>query len=317
MKRFKQNKKQGRSFPERTVLAGNVLAGKGAYGVRAKKSLGQNFLTNKKVVEDIIAVAELKQDDIVLEIGPGKGFLTEALLKKVSGPKTDFSQEGKNVLGQGRVIAIEKDGDLVDFLREKFKKEIADKKLILVHGDILKFDPIIYKLKTKNYKIVANIPYYITGRIFREFLTSDIQPSLMILMAQKEVAYRILGNIDALNYKGQSGKGKESILSISVKSYGQPEVICDVSSEYFSPKPKVDSAVIKISRISKNFFIKNRINEDDFFTLVKLGFANKRKVVRNNLKLKNTEPLLKCGISEKARAENLTIENWVCLLRRV
>ena len=160
------------------------------------------------------------------------------------------------------------------------------------------------------YKIIANIPYYITSRFLRTFLESDCQPSLMVLMVQKEVAERIVA-------KGKLARrrGGESLLSISVKTYGRPEIIRKVPAGYFSPAPKVDSAVIKISGISKNFF--QDIGEKKFFETVKKGFSQKRKMLINNLKAKKDD-FTACNIDEKARAENLSLEQWKCLtfLRR-
>src|SRR3989344_3189802 len=157
--------------------------------MRAKKSLGQNFLTSHAVAQDIIAAAHITPDDVVLEIGPGKGFLTEGLLQKAK-----------------KVIAVEKDGRMVEYLKDKFREEIRNGKLELIHQDILSFDPAGCGLRVTGYKLIANIPYYITGEILRTFLSGDTQPSLMVLMVQKEVAERIVAR-----------DGKESILSMSVK----------------------------------------------------------------------------------------------------
>jgi len=190
----------------------------------------------------------------VLEIGPGKGFLTEELLK--------------NSL---QVIAVEKDDRLIEILDEKFKKEIASKKLILIHQDVLDFQPQKYKLTNSNYKLIANIPYYLTGQIFRLFLESDNQPSKIVLMVQKEVANRIIARDE-----------KESILSMSVKAYGKPRYVKKVPARYFSPKPKIDSAIILIDNISKGIF-KNKNEEQAFFNLMKTGFSHKRKTLLNNL----------------------------------
>ncbi|MCX6731485.1 MAG: 16S rRNA (adenine(1518)-N(6)/adenine(1519)-N(6))-dimethyltransferase RsmA, partial [Candidatus Parcubacteria bacterium] len=202
--------------------------------MRPNKFLGQNFLTSQKIIDEIIKAADIKPNDIILEVGPGKGILTEALLK--TGAK---------------IIAVEKDKRFVDFLREKFS---GVKNLKIIHNDILKSQ--ISNLKSQKYKIVANIPYYITSRFLRNFLQSDFQPVLMVLMVQKEVAKRIIS-------------GKESILSISVKVYGQPKIIKIVPARYFHPKPKVDSAILLIDNISKDFF--RNLTETRFFGLIKKG----------------------------------------------
>lgn len=278
--------------------------------------MGQNFLTSKKIVEEIVVAADIKPDDIILEIGPGKGILTEALLEKAR-----------------RVIAVEKDKKLADFLKEKFSNR---KNLEIIHADILKFNPKDYNLKTENYKIVANIPYYITSHFLREFLESDFQPSLMVLMVQKEVAERITepftkgrkanplssktdieGNFSRKRF---AFLPKESILSISVKAFGEPKIIRIVPAEYFSPKPKVDSAVLVIDNISKIFFSGDnnlKIDEKDFFKLVKIGFSSKRKMLKNNLaKMLDSRCSTffgKCGINEKVRAQDLSLSDWKCL----
>jgi 16S rRNA (adenine1518-N6/adenine1519-N6)-dimethyltransferase len=283
------------------------------------KHLGQNFLTSKKIIEDIIRAADLRQDDVVLEVGPGKGILTEALLEKV--PK-------------GRVIAVEKDERLVGYLNKKFAKNFEhipksnDRRkmeyahLEIIHQDILKFNPIDYSLTAGGYKIAANIPYYITSRFLRKFLESDCQPSRMVLMLQKEVAERIIGKKRKnLPFPITDITGNESILSISVKAYGEPKIIKKVPAECFSPKPKVDSAILLVDNISKDFFAKNKLDEKKFFELVRAGFSHKRKLLKNNLKsvkhsvfdIEDVEEMFeKCGIPEKARAENLKLEDWRC-----
>lgn len=250
--------------------------------MRSIKYLGQNFLTSKRIIEDIIHAADLKPDDVILEAGPGKGILTEALLRAVP---------------QGKVIAVEKDKRLFELLTQKFR---YSENIVLINNDILKFNPIGYALMANNHKIVANIPYYITSRFLRKFLESDYQPAKMVLMVQKEVAERIIAR-----------KGKESVLSISVKVYGQPKIIKKVPAKFFSPKPKVDSAILLIDNISKVFF--KDINEKNFFELFKKGFSSKRKFLKNNLKMLNTECLTKCGVALRARAEDLSLEDWKCL----
>jgi 16S rRNA (adenine1518-N6/adenine1519-N6)-dimethyltransferase len=257
--------------------------------MKSNKYLGQNFLTSKKIIEEIIKTADIEPNDVVLEVGPGKGILTEALVKKVHPVRNGISN------GTGKVIAVEKDKRMVEFLQEKFKN---NKNLKIIHGDILKITR--YPLPVTRYKIVANIPYYITSRFLRIFLQTDFQPYLMVLMIQKEVAERIIAK-----------NSKESILSISVKVYGRPKIIKIVPAKYFHPKPKVDSTVLLIDNISKKFFA--NISEKKFFELVKKGFSSKRKFLKNNLGLSNTECLIRCGIPKKARAEDLFPENWKCL----
>jgi 16S rRNA (adenine1518-N6/adenine1519-N6)-dimethyltransferase len=159
----------------------------------------------------------------------------------------------------------------------------------------------------RSYKIIANIPYNITGAILKKFLTEKNQPTSMILMVQHEVAKRIIAR-----------DGKESILSISVKAYGEPKLVMKVPARYFSPTPKVDSAVIAINNISRKIFTENNINEEKFWEIVKAGFAHKRKQLAGNLKPmlgKNTSGVLKkLGIKENARAENVSLKQWLTIM---
>jgi len=246
-------------------------------GIRAKKSLGQNFLMHARIAERIALAAELARDAVVFEIGPGTGMLTRELLKLV-----------------GKVIALEADHELLNRLRADFAEEIAEGRLELLSGDIRTFD--ISSLP-RGYALVANIPYYLTGEIFRMFLTAPNQPSAMTLLVQKEVAERI------------ARAKKESILSLSVKAYGTPAYLFTVPRGAFSPAPQVDSAVLAIRDISRKNFADNA-TEHRFFELVRAGFAHKRKFVRKNL----IEAGLPAGdIPEKARAEDLSLPVWLSL----
>lgn len=249
---------------------------------KPKKSLGQNFLKSDKIAQEIVEAGEVGAEDVVLEVGPGRGILTAELLKKAK-----------------KVIAVEKDEQLVEFLKEKFKEEIKNRKLEIVSKDILKFNPSDCQLSAGGYKIIANIPYYITSYFLRTFLEGDNQPSVMVLMIQKEVAERIVAK-----------DKKESLLSISVKAFGEPKIIRKVPAGFFSPAPKVDSAVLKIGNISKNFF--KDIGEQNFFETVKKGFSQKRKMLTNNLKA-DKSVFTTCGIDEKARAEDVFLDQWKCL----
>jgi 16S rRNA (adenine1518-N6/adenine1519-N6)-dimethyltransferase len=287
--------------------------------IKSKKHLGQNFLKSALALRKITEAGEITSEDVVLEIGPGKGILTEKLLGKV--------HSVQKRAGQGIVIAVEKDRELFEMLSEKFVKEIQMRTLVLVCEDILKFDIQNFTgkkfsqvlgsplgdprgaqpnhSKTSHllrYKIVANIPYNITGAILKKFLTAKNQPERMILMLQHEVAKRILAT-----------DGKESILSISVKAYGEPKMVMKVPARYFSPAPKVDSAIISIKNISRSIFEENNLNEDKFWQIVKAGFAHKRKKLSGNLKnICSKESLAPFG---DKRAENLTLEDWINLGR--
>ncbi|MBA3550786.1 ribosomal RNA small subunit methyltransferase A [Patescibacteria group bacterium] len=257
--------------------------------MHAKKSLGQNFLKSAEAVRDIISAGTLSPEDTVVEIGPGKGVLTKKLLEQA-----------------GKVIAIEKDTRLIPVLQEIFKEEINSRKLEIREEDILESDP---KTFSSPYKIIANIPYYITGALVRKFLSTSHQPTRMVLLLQKEVAQRIVAR-----------DKKESILSISVKVYGTPKYINTVKAKYFSPEPKVDSGILLIENISKDFF--KNISEDRFFEIIKTGFAHKRKMALGNLKeLFSAEILenafLQAHIQKTARAEDIMLEQWYSLIKNI
>ncbi len=262
--------------------------------MKAKKSLGQNFLKSGKALGDIVRAGEVSADDVVLEIGPGKGALTEKLLENGA-----------------KVLAVEKDRDLIPFLSEKFASYIDSGKLQLIEADILDFNPISYKLEAKSYKLVGNIPYYITGAIIRKFLESDFQPLLAVFLVQKEVAERIVAR------PGRSGDKKESILSLSVKAYGEPKLVAKVPKRYFTPEPKVDSAVLLINNISKKNF--RNLTEEDFFFVVKSAFGQKRKTMLKNLSGAgiSKENLVftaeNMNLDPKIRAEDLTIDQFLAL----
>ena len=249
--------------------------------IKAKKSLGQNWLKNEQVVAEIVKAAKVGKKERVLEVGPGQGVLTSALLK-----------------AGARVVAVEKDDNLIEILHNKFAAEIASGQLEIIHHDILDFDPIMIN---ESYKLVANLPYYITGEFMKKFLTTKHQPSLMVLMLQKEVAERI-----ARSNHRQGGARKETVLSLSVKVYGEPKYIKTVSKGNFQPVPKVDSAILLISNLSKKFFTKNKISEEEFFQIIKSGFGSKRKKLKNNLKLTG-ETLKMYG---DKRAEDLQLTDW-------
>ncbi|MFA7208657.1 MAG: 16S rRNA (adenine(1518)-N(6)/adenine(1519)-N(6))-dimethyltransferase RsmA [Parcubacteria group bacterium] len=254
---------------------------------RPKKSLGQNFLRDEKVLQKIINISALNAAGFVIEIGPGEGVLTEQLAQYAE-----------------KVIAIELDGELVPALAEKFKN---NPNVEIIHEDILKIN--LPELLEKNqpstpraYKVVANIPYYITSPIIRLFLEQTIQPEEIILMIQKEVAERIV-----------AGPGQGSILSVSVQYYATAEIMFAVGKQAFFPVPKVDSAVIKIIPTRK--FDKDQ--DKAFFRIVKAGFSAKRKTLLNNLsnslqldKSAVEEKLQSLGIAPTARAQELSLEKW-------
>ena len=256
---------------------------------RARKSLGQNFLMHSRIAERIADTAKLSPNATVLEIGPGTGMLTRALLQRAK-----------------KVIAVEADSELYEKLLIDFADDITLGRLELVHGDIRNYPLNTAIAENKGYQVVANIPYYLTGEIFRMFLESENQPNSMTLLVQKEVAERIVGNPE--RSRGARDK-KQSILSLSIKVYGTPKYEFTVPRGAFKPAPKVDSAVLTISNISRKNFT-SREQERNFFALIRAGFAHKRKFVRKNLA---DEGLPSGDIPEKARAEDLPLYVWLAL----
>lgn len=257
---------------------------------RPSKSLGQNFLIDQRVLEKIISSADIKPTDVILEVGPGLGILTYALAKKAK-----------------RVVTIEKDETMVKILSETIKNL---KNVDVFNEDILKLYPTSDKYALgSEYKIVANIPYYLTSPLIRKFLECDLQPKEIILMIQKEVAQRICSKTPDMN-----------LLAVSVQFYADAKIISTVSKNCFWPAPKVDSAIIKITPKEKY-----NISPDLFFKVVKAGFSHPRKQLVNNLtslkylngvkltKDKISDLLTKIGVTPNQRAETMSIENWVAL----
>lgn len=233
------------------------------YGIKPSKKLGQNFLINKGIVKKMVQFVDA--DDTIVEVGPGLGVITSALVKKVY-----------------KIIVIEKD--------VKMAKILEDLDVEIIQGDALKVD-----LVWKKYKVVANIPYYLTSPLIRRFLEADYPPSEMVLLIQKEVARRIC-----------SKPPRMSILSVAVQLYSSPKIIASVSRNSFYPAPKVDSAIIRISDI-----VKPRINIEKFFEIVRKGFSSPRKQLGSNL---SKELLLERGIDPMRRAETLSVEEWKKLI---
>ena len=257
--------------------------------VKAKKHLGQNFLHDKDVLHAIVEAGEIKDTDTIIEVGPGEGFLTKELIKRA-----------------GKVIAIEKDRDLLPFLKLDFRKF---KNFELVEGDALRFTP-----PQGPYKVIANIPYYITSPLLNHFLNEQIThgqpPELLVLMVQKEVAEKIVAK-----------NKKHSLLSLEVQLFADVELVRTVPAAAFHPRPRVDSAIIKIRALPKP-----RIEADlkKLFWLFHMSFAQKRKKLSNNLAAalhqepsQMREALESINIDPKIRAEDLSWEEWTKLYRQL
>lgn len=253
------------------------------------KSKGQNFLNNEKILDNIIKAAEIKLTDIILEIGPGLGNLTEKLAQKAK-----------------KVVAIELDKKLAAFLKEKF----ADQPEVqIIQADILKIKSGSLNLESGEYKLVANLPYNITGLFLRRFLSQEPKPKSIVLMLQKEVVERIL----------EKNK-KSAIISVITNFYGQPKIIQLVSKNNFWPMPKIDSAILKIELFPRNKFNLNSQEEDNFIKVVKTGFSHPRKQVASNLSMfwskeSIVSALEQIGLSAKIRAEDIKIANWYTIYR--
>ena len=274
-----------------------------------KKSLGQHFLTCAWVGETLVHTADISRSDTILEIGPGKGALTRLLASRAA-----------------RVIAVEKDERLAEAL-EKDLQSRTIKNVEIIPGDILTLCPRLSL--GQGYKVVANIPYYLTSRLLRLLLEGERKPALMALTIQKEVAERIVAKPPRMNpaltlnrtghtIKYKKSKGGMNLLALSVQAYGKPEIIKTVPASCFSPKPKVDSAIIKISDISDRYFKTNSISEEKFFRLVKQSFSQKRKVLTNTFpppKSKGAALLKRLNLSPNVRAEELSLNEWAQIVK--
>ncbi|MFA5188470.1 MAG: 16S rRNA (adenine(1518)-N(6)/adenine(1519)-N(6))-dimethyltransferase RsmA [Patescibacteria group bacterium] len=274
------------------------------YGIRPSKSKGQNFLINKEILKKIVAAADLKNDDNVLEIGPGLGILTEDLIKNSK-----------------KVLSVELDKRLIFFLKQKFAHQ---KNLEIFEGDILRIKNSqianLLDCQKAGYKVVANLPYNITKPVLRKFLTYEPRPKLMVVLVQKEVAQKITAK-----------PGEMSLLSLSVQLYGQPEIIGYVGKENFYPQPKVDSAILKIvfwpqnlaPEISQILDKNMQFAANKFWQMVKFGFSSPRKQLQNNLsagfKIPKDEVILRlktAKLSAKIRAQDLALSDWLNLYQK-
>ncbi|OIP85994.1 ribosomal RNA small subunit methyltransferase A [Candidatus Saccharibacteria bacterium CG_4_9_14_0_2_um_filter_41_9] len=251
------------------------------------KSLGQHWLRDRDTLAHIVDCAELNSNDTVLEIGPGLGTLTSEILRRAD-----------------RVVAVEFDSELA----RKLPSQFPGKNLKVITGDILKFD---LSTMPVGYKVVANVPYYITSKIVQTLMTDVNKPSIAVLLVQKEVAERLAAK-----------PGQMSILAVSAQLFAEVTLGDKVPAVLFTPPPKVDSQVVILKTRQTPFL--TDVNEADFFRIVKAGFSAKRKKLRSSLSggLKLSKPeveeiLGRAGISPDNRAETLSLDDWVRLTRIV
>jgi len=267
------------------------------FDLKVRKRLGQHFLIDGEVLQLITSAAELTPADIILEIGPGLGVLTKELARRV-----------------GWVIAVELDSKLAVILKQTLA---SFDNVTIINENILHIDPatLLREQKAKfppaisPYKVVANLPYYITSPVLRHFLEASVKPEIMIVMVQKEVAEAIVAE-----------PGQRSVLSISVQFYGKPRIVSYVPAHSFYPAPEVDSAILRIDLYPQPVVAVT--DEKGFFELVRAGFTASRKQIANSLAqgtgLPKTEVLAlleRADIVPQRRAETLTLEEWAQLWR--
>jgi 16S rRNA (adenine1518-N6/adenine1519-N6)-dimethyltransferase len=264
----------------------------------AKKSLGQNFLRSEKALNQIIEAGDIKKTDLILEIGPGEGALTKKIFEN-----------------KATLVVVEKDDRLIPILEELSKET----KFNIIHKDIIDMyedtTPVLTQLNTEvggsysTYKVIANIPYYITGQIIRKIFEQPTLPEKVVLLVQKEVADRITTNKD----------DKESLLSLSVKLYGKPRRVAVVPRGAFVPAPNVDSAIICIDDIERKI---PKESDFKFFELLKASFAHKRKRLMKNLNdnykdIKWEELFLKLDIDKNIRAEDIHLDTYIKIFNNI
>jgi 16S rRNA (adenine1518-N6/adenine1519-N6)-dimethyltransferase len=260
-----------------------------------KKSLGQHFLNSAAVPRLLCDAGDVKKDDLVLEIGPGTGVLTREILARGA-----------------TVIALEADRRAIEVLKRDFAADISSARLRVVETDVRKLDLRSLGLADHSFKVVANIPYYLTGHLFRVFLEGDTQPRSLVFLVQKEVGKRAAANL--------SRGGKESLLSLSIKAFGEPEYMRTVGKGHFTPPPKVDSAIIRVSDIGRERF--GRLAPAAFFEVLHLGFGAKRKQLLGNLaKRYDRQSVAKAfealGLASDIRAEDIDIDTWIKLAKKL
>jgi len=288
----------GRRYPRTEPLLAQTKGLLRRFGLRARKGLGQHFLIDEEVLQLITSTAELTPVDVVMEIGPGLGVLTKELARQA-----------------GWVIAIELDSKLAAILKQTL---VSFDNISIINEDILQIEPsaLIQEEKVRfppainnplSYKLVANLPYYITSPVLRHFLEASLKPQIMVIMVQKEVAEAIAAE-----------PGQMSVLSIGVQFYGKPRIISYVPAHCFYPVPEVDSAILQVVPYAQPPVVVT--DEKSFFKLVRAGFSAPRKQIGNSLaqglgltKAKALSLLKETDIAPQRRAETLTLDEWARL----
>jgi 16S rRNA (adenine1518-N6/adenine1519-N6)-dimethyltransferase len=261
----------------------NVRSTLRRYDLHPSKGLGQNFLQDQAALQKIVLAGNITPDDHILEIGPGLGSLTRYL-----------------ALAAHSVTAVELDRKLITVLESVLAPY---KNVRLVQGDILKLE-VDKLMEGQGYIVVANIPYYITSAVIRHLLESGMQPRRLVMTVQKEVAERICAQVGDMN-----------LLALSVQVYGKPSIGITIPAAAFYPQPKVDSAILRIEIQSQPVIPVDNLGT--FFKLIRAGFSQKRKTLRNSLSgglritpIESETLLMKAGIDARRRAETLSLEEW-------
>jgi len=299
-----------------TSLKDNIKSLLKKHNIQPSKGLGQNFLIDGSAINKVLSAIDFKSNNTVIEVGPGFGILTGKLVEKAK-----------------KVIAVEKDPNMVKLLKEESS---SIDNLEIINSDILKWEP-----KDTNYTLVGNIPFYLTAPVIRKFLEYKNRPKQIVFIIQKEVAQRICAKPPSSRKKNLSfvpslpealaeGKdeiltsspslGKMNILAVSVQLYAEPKIISYIKKDSFWPRPKIDSAIIKITPLGKLGLAKEEI--DLFFKIVKAGFSQPRKQLANNLtkklnldRVKAKKWLEENNIQTNQRAETLRVEDWINLTK--
>lgn len=259
------------------------------FDIRPRKGIGQNFLISERLLQRIVEAAELDEHDVVLEVGAGLGALTCRLAQHC-----------------GRVVAVEVDNRLVPLLEQAAS---AYPNIEVNQGDILAIEP--GDLVSSPYKMVSNLPYYITSAVLRHFLEARARPSALVVTVQREVAERITAR-----------PGKMSLLAVSVQLYGRPRVVAKAPPGAFYPSPRVQSAVVRVDVHNTPQVAVDDIQS--FFDVVRAGFAQRRKQLRNSLSQglsltteEVTRAIRRSGLDEKQRPQELSIAQWARLSREL